>query len=64
MRLQLAEESHDAPPGIRVEAQQVDEVAHRVAAGRAMSKELLCDRVAVGLIVDEEPPEALARFRF
>jgi hypothetical protein len=51
------------PPSLRIHRQHVDDVGPVVAVSVAITEQLRGDRVAVGLIVDQNAAEVVSRFR-
>src|SRR5436190_16407696 len=62
-RLDLREQPDDLPSRIRVHRQEVDDVGPVVASLVAVAHQARGDRVAVGLIADQDAAEVVASLR-
>jgi hypothetical protein len=63
MALDLAEQPNDLPPSLRMQRHHVDDVGPVAAGLVAVTHQARGDRVAVGLVVDQDAAESVAGFR-
>jgi len=63
VRVDLAEQPNHLPPLVRMHRQHVDDVRPVVASLVALAEQLRGDRVAVGLLVDQDSAEVVAGLR-
>jgi hypothetical protein len=62
-RVDLGEQARDLPPDLRIHRQHVDDVGPVVASLVAVTEQIRGDRVAVGLVVDQNAAEGVASRR-